>query len=378
MSNINNRILSLSFMSLVAFGIYPKLYAQSEHYSPEFFEFINFPKDYFYHNENHILVTVIDSVVQPLPNIELINTFNHTELKTHKKDLDDPNYIHGTAMASIIGAKLDSYEGKPFVGIFPGIPIINRAVIPRYNHETSFLNAIQAADLKGDEFILNISAADIGTKNATEWNELLKEIGKKDKILVIAAVGNDARNLNNISPSKQFWPAAYKPRKKEFIDSDPVIRVAALSFKTGKPRIYESAMGTGSRFGKGRVDIGAPGYNIPYLTPSSELKVGNGTSEATAIVSSIIAVMRSCSANNSAKYFKDLILETADQYEHLKDKITEGRVLNAGKAIEKACHRVRHRKMKELIESKRNLMTSDETQPAIPHNEFKRKVNWQK
>lgn len=104
---------------------------------------------------------------------------------------------------------------------------------------------------------------------------------------------------------------------------------------------------SGSRYGNGRVDIGAPGQNIPYLSPSGSIEFGNGTSEA-AIVSGIISVMRSCSPSSSAQEIKKILLDSADTYENLKEYITDGRVLNAGSAIKRVCTNLNKKDMEEV------------------------------
>ena len=305
---------------------------------PLFFKIINFPmtyKSYTYRKNNP--VTIIDSEIHSIPSINITATYRHIPKESQKKDLDSPNYIHGTAMASIIAGTHYLSGDQSFIGILPGTPIINRIVMPSNGSKTAFLDAVTSAVLSENEKILNISGADIGSKNATEWTELLKKIGQENKVLIVAAVGNDARNIATTPIDYQYWPAAYKPKRKIDKENDPVIRVAALQFdNTGFPKLY-ATRNSGSRYGKDRVDIGAPGFNIPYLTPSNEMGVGNGTSEATAIVSGVIAAMSACTPSTSPNRIKEILFKTADKYDHLNEFITEGRVLNAGKALEEIC-----------------------------------------
>ncbi len=305
---------------------------------PDFFQQINFPASYkSWRDKRNDPVTIIDSEVYRIPEINLVAVHKHITHLSRKKDLDSPIYLHGTAMASIIAGEQFSSGGQYFIGILPGTPVINRIVLPNNGINTSFLDAVTAAELTNNEKILNISGADSGTKNATEWSSLLKKIGQKNKLLIIAAVGNDARDIATTPPDKQFWPAAYRPKKKEDIEQDPVIRVAAVQFnESNVPHLYQTRV-SGSRFGQDRVDIGAPGFNIPFLTSSGRIARGNGTSEATAIVSGVVAAMNACTPSTSARQIKEILLSTADRHEHLKTLITEGRVLNAGKALQAIC-----------------------------------------
>ncbi len=320
------------------YGVHCTMTACSDKHRPDFFRQIHFPESYkSWQDKRNEPVTVIDSAIQRIPEINLLNVYQHIPSVSRKKDISSPLYLHGTAIASIIAGKPTSSDGQVFTGILPGIPVINRIVLPNNGINTSFLDAVTAAELTDNEKILNISGADIGTKNATEWAQLLKKIGQKNKIIIIASAGNDARDIATTPPEQQLWPAAYRPKRKEDIEQDPVIRVAAIQLdEGGVPRLYQTRV-SGSRFGDGRVDIGAPGFNVPFLAPSGKIMTANGTSEAAAIVSGVVAAMNACTPATSPRQIKEILLRTADRHEHLKTMITEGRVLNAGKALEAIC-----------------------------------------
>jgi subtilisin family serine protease len=268
-------------------------------YKPDYFKYINFPDSFQIKNEN-ITVTVIDSEIANLKELNVINKEYFILNYQKSKDKDDPFHLHGTAMASIIGSKKFRGREESYIGIFPNVKIINRIAMPNGGYPLSILEAASEAIFSENEFIINISGADVGTKNANEWNDLLNKVGDKNKVLIIAAVGNDQRDIRTTQPDKQYWPAAYNPRNKKNKLNDPVIRVAAVSFENKLPELFITQRGTGSRYGKGRVDIGAPGYSIPFLTDDHEVKIANGTSESAAIVSGVIAIMKSCISDASA------------------------------------------------------------------------------
>ncbi|EHP9687465.1 subtilase AB5 cytotoxin subunit A, partial [Escherichia coli] len=123
-------------------------------------------------------------------------------------------------------------------------------------------------------------------------------------------------------------PAAYHPVSSVNKKQDPVIRVAALAqYRKGETPVLHGGGVTGSRFGNGWVDIAAPGQNITFLRPDGKTGIGSGTSEATAIVSGVLAAMVSCNPRATATELKRTLLESADKYPSLADKVTEGRVL---------------------------------------------------
>ncbi len=326
----------LKLITVTTIVIQPEAFANPNysHYYPNYFQYINYPTGYQFVYQGYP-VTIIDSQITPMPSLNVNNTYYHNNYTDG--NLSNLNYLHGTAMASIIGANYyQTSDGLYYVGICPSIEIINRVAFPNSSYPISIYDATQAAASTTNEHIINISAGDKGTKNASQWNDLLIKIGQDNKILIIAAVGNDGRNINETLPDDQYWPAAYKPKKKENIQNDPVIRVSSIKYENNQPARYQTRI-SGSRYGKGRVDIGAPGFNIPFLNPEQQIQYGNGTSEAAAIVTGVVAIIKNCRPHSSASEIKNILIEAADEYPHLYEEITNGKVLNAQKAIDKAC-----------------------------------------
>ncbi|KAA0967682.1 S8 family serine peptidase [Pseudomonas sp. ANT_H12B] len=306
----------------------------------------------------NISVAVIDSGVSfvgGLKKSQGFESFSYTSdgnpRPVNNESAGRVGYIHGTAMASIIAydskwatADKGLKEGVSLKGIFPSVSIVSRKTFPSPSTD-SWISAISAAGalkagFPGHEKIINVSGGQskVDASRATAWIDLISRIGRENSKLIVAAVGNDSASIDSISHEQRIWPAAYRPklplRKKE----DPVVRVAALAqYKKGEnPKLYSGSV-SGSRFGRGWVDIAAPGQNIPYMTPDGAFASGAGTSEAAAIVSGVLAVMASCSPSSSAQALKSTLLETADRYPVLEDKVAQGRVLNAGKAIDMFC-----------------------------------------
>lgn len=326
----------LKFITVTTLIFQPEVFANQNYsqYYPNYFQYIHYPTDYQFVYQGYP-VTVIDSQITPLTALNINQTFYHNNYTA--ENVSQLNYLHGTAMASIIGANYyQTSEGLYYVGICPSIEIINRVAFPNANYPISIYEATQAAVATNNEHIINISAGDKGTKNASQWNDLLIKIGQDNKILIIASVGNDGRNINETLPDDQYWPAAYKPKKKENIEYDPVIRVSSINYENNQPARYQTRT-SGSRYGKGRVDLGAPGFNIPFLNPEQQIQYANGTSEAAAIVTGVVATIKNCRPHSTASEVKKILIEAADEYPHLYEEITNGKVLNAQKAINKAC-----------------------------------------
>lgn len=310
-----------------------------------------------YTNRNSpVVVSVIDSGVAFIGGLSDKEYAKYSYTKDGSpypvKDFGEAYYTHGTAMASLIASD------EIVFGIFPLANISSRRTIPNPDND-SWMRAVTDANLidlsSGVEKIINISGGQKDPNASTAWNDLLSRIGRENKKLIVAAVGNDGADIRTTTPAQRIWPAAYHPTSKVNKKNDPVIRVAALAeYRKGETPVLHRGIISGSRYGSGWVDIGAPGQNIPYLTPDNTVKVGSGTSEATAIVSGVLAAMTSCNPNATAQDLKKTLLDTADTYASLQDEITDGKVLNAEKAIKTFCIKSQVTNVNEL-RSKREL-----------------------
>ncbi|MBX9839348.1 MAG: S8/S53 family peptidase, partial [Silvanigrellaceae bacterium] len=169
---LNKIVFFLTLLSNQAFSYFE--------YKPDYFKYINFPDSFQIKNEN-ITVTVIDSEIANLKELNVINKEYFILNYQKSKDKDDPFHLHGTAMASIIGSKKFRGREESYIGIFPNVKIINRIAMPNGGYPLSILEAASEAIFSENEFIINISGADVGTKNANEWNDLLNKVGDKNK-----------------------------------------------------------------------------------------------------------------------------------------------------------------------------------------------------
>ncbi|WP_158999254.1 S8/S53 family peptidase [Pigmentibacter ruber] len=316
----------------------------------ENYEHSAYPK-YFKPIYRGINVTVIDSEVKENPyiniikNIYHINTnihFNQNDMVEYERSVNDYNNsrkirIHGTAISSIIGSTFIDQHSKHILGLFPGIPIINRVSIPNINASQPFLEALKAAVFSGNEKIINISGGYQGSDYQV-WHDYISSLSDRNDFLIIASVGNDNFNMEMLSADKLIWPSAYKPTKVKAKNSDPVIRVGAIKYlENHTVERYTNALGGGSRYSPKRVDIAALGHNVPFLDENGEISFANGTSMSAAIVSGVTAIIWNCQPHATAQEIKKIIIETADTYDNLKDFVKDGRVLNSIKAINKGC-----------------------------------------
>ena len=89
-----------------------------------------------------------------------------------------------------------------------------------------------------------------------------------------------------------------------------------------------------SNYGAKSVDISAPGYRIKSALPGGRSGFLTGTSQATAFVSGVAAMLKSQDPNISAAKMKQIIVASAKKEASLAGKCTSGGRLDAASAIE--------------------------------------------
>ena len=88
-----------------------------------------------------------------------------------------------------------------------------------------------------------------------------------------------------------------------------------------------------SHYGAKSVDIAAPGTDIYSTIPTSSYGTMSGTSMATPMVASAVAVMRAVNPNILAKEIKETLCSSSDKLSALTGKVISGGRLNAYNAV---------------------------------------------
>ncbi len=133
------------------------------------------------------------------------------------------------------------------------------------------------------------------------------------KTLFIFAAGNDGTN-NDLYPTS---PANIK--------SDNSISVAATF---GRESIAKF-----SNYGKQTVDVAAPGVAILSAVPGDEYLRVSGTSQAAPYVANVAGKIKDLNKGLAPKEIKEIILNTVDVKEFLKDKVLTSGIVNDNRAI---------------------------------------------
>ncbi|EQA36087.1 peptidase, S8/S53 family [Leptospira inadai serovar Lyme str. 10] len=308
-----------------------------------------------YYSKKHdpeITVTVVDRFVylqdQSLEYKRVSYNNNVTDLSSFALSA----LSHGSMVASLISDRV--------TGAAPGTLMIIRNLIKAPSLRQEYRNWISMwiDVLTEEDPIVTVSISFGGDRRSStgEREELQKQyyekislIGQKNKSVLVSAVGNLGRPMDEVC-EESTSPDCYDPTNNRDRVSDPLIRVASLS---------EGSLGTGqipqlahfSNFGAGKIDIAAPGVNIlvnrPDMNPVKQgladrptqwkIEVGEGTSYSAPLVAATLVQMKKCQPNATAQQLKAALLGNADKIDSLRDKVTEGRVLNSVKAISVFC-----------------------------------------
>ncbi|MGE0764543.1 MAG: S8 family peptidase, partial [Bdellovibrionales bacterium] len=230
---------------------------------------------------------------------------------SNSNDLTD-NHGHGTHIAGIIGAV--GGNGIGISGISPKVSLMAlKYYDPKAPGVNNLLNTVKAMQyaVKMRASIINYSG---GGLDPSPEERRAVELAQKQGILFVAAAGNERSN----SDVKAYYPADY--------DLTNVISVTAIDKrKTVLPT---------SNYGESSVDIAAPGNDIYSTLPKGQYGYMTGTSQATAFVTGVAALVM---ANNSELLKADRIVkyltQTGDTTDELEGKTRYRRVLNSYKAL---------------------------------------------
>lgn len=229
---------------------------------------------------------------------------------SNNSDLTD-NHGHGTHVAGIVGA-----EGGNSIGISGVAPKVSLMVLKYYDPKSAgndnlrnTIKAIQYA-VKMKAHIINYSGG--GLDFSREEFEAVK-MAKEEGILFVAAAGNEKSN----SDKQPYFPANYP--------LDNIISVTAIN---PQGKVLQS-----SNFGENSVHLAAPGEAIYSTLPGNKYGLMTGTSQATAFVSGVAALIKASNGEFNYQAIRKQILATGNQSEELFGKAKTASILNSYAAL---------------------------------------------
>ena len=232
----------------------------------------------------------------------------------------DVSYVsnHGVHVAGIVSAVTDNSKGVASVArnakIAP-IKIFNSSGKSTLSYIIEGINYAKKNDIN----IINCSFGGAGW-GSTSVSIVKSAIEAVPDIFFVIAAGNIATS----TPQPDNDQTAVYPSQLTK-DLDNVISVANTT--------SSDELSSTSHYGATSVDIAAPGTVIYSTIPTSSYGTMSGTSMATPMVASAVAVMRAVNPNISAKEIKETLCSSSDKLSALTGKVISGGRLNAYNAV---------------------------------------------
>lgn len=262
-----------------------------------------------------IVVAVVDT------GIDRSHPFLEKNIFVENGTVNDSNYgVDFSKDRKVKGAPVDNHgHGTHVSGIVKSIyPDVKILALKYYNPSASGLDnlnsTVEALKYAVDHNVDIINYSGGGPEPAAEELKVLKEAERKG-ILVVAAAGNEESNIDE--KAKAYFPASYGLKN--------IITVTAHDEDL---RILPS-----SNYGKQSVDIAAPGFRIKSSLQNGRAGYLTGTSQATAFVTGVAALIKSEYPAFSTEKIKEIIKASAKKESTIEGKCSTGGRLDAGRAL---------------------------------------------
>lgn len=272
-------------------------------------------------NQN-IIVAVIDTGIDPTHRALAKNIWHDSKENlpgvygwNFVSDQPNPNdeHGHGTHVAGIIGAIADPETGVS--GVAHHVSIMPVKYYSDANPgSVNLKNTVKAIEYAVDHGARIINYSGGGPEFCHDEYMAIKKAEAKG-VLFVAAAGNEHQNTDKTE--NFYYPSAYRLSN--------IISVAATD-------IHNNLLAS-SNWGKKNVDVAAPGENIYSTLPGGRYGYMTGTSQATAFVTGMAALLLSQDPTLTPQQLKKIILASVDRFSQLQDKLATGGRVNAYTAL---------------------------------------------
>ena len=272
-----------------------------------------------YQYNKKVIVAVIDTGIDPK------HTFLAPNIYVKKGKVGNGNFGVDFSHATQTLSPWDTHgHGSHISGIiksvFPKVKLLSLKYFnPKASGKQNLNATVEAIKYAVAHKVDIINYSGGGPRPSSEELSALKQAMEKD-ILVVAAAGNEESNIDK--KTNAYYPASY--------NLDNILTVTAHDQSL---KILPS-----SNYGKRNVDIAAPGYRIRSTLPQERSGFLTGTSQATAFVTGIAALLKSQYPSLSSKQLKEIILRSAKKERTLFGKCQTGGRADAMKALQLAHH----------------------------------------
>jgi subtilisin family serine protease len=284
--------------------------------NPENPESINLLEEWKkFKKKKEIIVAVVDTGIDP------VHPFLEKNIFVEQGRIDENNFgVDFSKDKKGKGAPLDQHgHGTHVSGIIKSIyPDVKILALKYYNPTASGIDnlnsTVEALRYAVDNNVDVINYSGGGPEAAVEELRILKEAERKG-ILVVAAAGNEESNIDD--KKKAYFPASYGLKN--------IITVTAHDEDL---KILSS-----SNYGRASVDIFAPGYRIKSSLQNGRAGYLTGTSQATAFVTGVAALIKSQYPNLPTEKIKEIIKASAKREVSMEGKCATGGRLDAASAL---------------------------------------------
>ena len=224
---------------------------------------------------------------------------------------------HGVHVAGIVSAATNNSKGVASIARnakIASIKIFNSSKNTKLSYIIDGINYAKKNDIN----IINCSFGGTGW-GSTSVSIVKSAIEAVPNMFFVIAAGN----TTSFSEADNDKVAVYPSQLTK--DLDNVISVANTT--------SSDELSSTSHYGATSVDIAAPGTVIYSTIPTSSYGTMSGTSMATPMVASAVAVMRAVNPNISAKEIKETLCSSSDKLSALTGKVISGGRLNAYNAV---------------------------------------------
>lgn len=253
--------------------------------------------------------------------------------KYGNNDVNGLASFHGTHVSGIIGADWDNGKGMMGTGGGSNVKIMGVRVVPDGDErDQDVANGIRYAVDNGAK-VLNMSFGKLVDDNSPLVMDAFKYAESKN-VLIVKAAGNNSLDVDQTT----LYPLTLVNGKQY---SPTTITVGA---STRKP---ENLRARFSNWGKAAVDVFGPGTEIYSTAPgTTKYQFAQGTSMASPAVAGVAALVWSHYPKLTAKDIKQILIETVNKNDQLKDFAVSGGVVDSYKAVQKAEEIYKQRKLK--------------------------------
>lgn len=263
-------------------------------------------KDVMWVNEGEIPGNNIDDDNNGyVDDVHGINTLQRDSNGNATGEMKD-THSHGTHVSGTIGAKQNN--GVGIAGIASNVKIMGIRTVPNSGDELdvdvveSFLYAA-----KNGAKIINCSFGKSRNEGGQAVKEAIDFIGTEYGTLVVAAAGNDGRDID----SRLTYPASFGSTN---------LMVVGSTTSSGRMSYF-------SNYGKVNVDLAAPGSSVYSTTPGNRYANMSGTSMASPTAAGIAAEVWSRHPNLTPEELKAVLMRTVTKTRRLNRAMAaQGRI----------------------------------------------------